>query len=276
MKKEFSTGFAGVASNYAFLLRESAFRPENLPSLRYLTSAGGPMPHSLLAQVQERFPKSTFHVMYGQTEATARITMLPPEELGRKAGSAGRAVPGVSLKILNDEGEQVPAGVVGEIVVAGCNIMTGYWRDEVSTASKIKDGWLFTGDLGFLDDEGFLFITGRKSELIKTGGFRVSPEELEEVLLEQPDVLEAGVAGVPDDLMGEVILAGVVLKPGREFLPGQLMIHCGNQLAPFKRPKGIYKLDRLLRSANGKILRRALREELTSIHKTSSSQTQLC
>lgn len=275
MKKESATGFSGVASNYAFLLRESGFRSENLPSLRYLTSAGGPMPHALLAKVREAFPKAGFHVMYGQTEATARITMLAPEQLERKAGSAGRAVPGVGVKILNDEGEPLPTGTVGEIVVTGSNIMTGYWRDEEATASKLKEGWLFTGDLGLLDEEGFLFITGRKSEMIKTGGFRVSPEELEEVLLEQQDVLEVGVAGVSDDLMGEVIVAGVVLKPGRELSVRQLRAHCVNHLAPFKRPKAIYQLDRLPRSANGKVLRRALRERLSSIHQERNPQLDL-
>lgn len=270
MKKGAVTGFSGVASNYAFLLRESGFQSENLPSLRYLTSAGGPMPSALLSQVRKAFPRIDFHVMYGQTEATARLAMLAPEELERRHGSAGRAIPGVSIKIVNDEGEPLPPRERGEIVVAGDNIMRGYWRDAAATAGRVKNGWLFTGDLGFLDEEGFLFITGRRSEMIKTGGFRVSPEELEEVLLEQEDVLEAGVAGVPDDLMGELIVAGIMVKPGREFSPRQLMALCVARLAPFKRPKAIYQLEKVPRSANGKILRRALRDLLTSLHQESS------
>lgn len=274
MRKESATGFSGVASNFAFLLRESGFQSENLPSLRYLTSAGGPMPYPLLTQVRKAFPRAGFHVMYGQTEATARIAMLAPEELTAKGGSAGRAVPGVSLKILNTEGELLPAGAVGEIAVTGGNIMTGYWEDELATANKLKNGWLLTGDLGFLDEEGFLFITGRKSEMIKTAGYRISPEELEEVLLEQPDILEAGVAGVSDNQMGEIVVAGVVLKPGRKFSVNHLMAHCLNHLAPFKRPKAIYQMDRLPRSANGKILRRALGERLNSLYRMSRAESE--
>ncbi len=266
MKKEQATGFSGVASHYAFLLRDSGFSSANLPSLRYLTSAGGPMPHSLLVKVRAAVPDAGFHVMYGQTEATARITMLPPEKLERKMGSAGQPIPGISMRIMNEQGEVLARGTQGEIVVAGRNVTEGYWRDENSTAERLRDGWLFTGDLGFLDDDGFLFITGRKSEIIKTGGFRVSPEEIEELLLEHADVLEVGAAGVEDDLMGEVVVAGVVPERNAPFSAKALMAHCGNQLAPFKRPKAIYQLDRIPRSANGKILRRTLKEKLTDLH----------
>jgi long-chain acyl-CoA synthetase len=269
IKKESATGFSGVASNYAFLFRESGFHAANLPSLRYFTSAGGPMPRSLLTKVRNAFPAVRFHVMYGQTEATARLTMLPPEELERKSGSAGRGIPGVSVKVVDDEGNSLLSGTHGEIVVAGGNIMQGYWRDEAETKNRLRDGWLFTGDLGFLDEEGFLFITGRKNEMIKTGGFRVSPEEVEEALLEQEDVLEVGVAGVADDLMGEVIVAGIVLKPHKEFSPKQLMVYCMEHLAPYKRPSAIFHLERIPRSANGKILRRLLGEYLSSLHRTS-------
>ena len=271
IKRESATGFSGVASNYAFLLRESSFHASNLPSLRYFTSAGGPMPRPLLAKVREAFPGVRFHVMYGQTEAAARLTMLSPEELDRKYGSAGRSVPGVALKIVDDQGNSLPPGSSGEIVVAGRNIMQGYWGDEAETKSKLKDGWLFTGDLGFLDEDGYLFITGRKSEMIKSGGFRVSPEEVEEALLEQEDILEAGAAGVTDELMGEVIVAGVVLKPGREFAARRLMTHCVSRLAPFKRPAAIYCLGTIPRSKNGKILRRALGEQLGSLHRSGNS-----
>jgi acyl-CoA synthetase (AMP-forming)/AMP-acid ligase II len=276
MKKESATGFSGVATNYAFLLRESGFRSANLPSLRYFTSAGGPMPHRFLAAVHEAFPKAKFHVMYGQTEATARITMLAPEELERKRGSAGRAVPGVSLAIVDEDGVPLPAGTAGEIAVAGRNVMEGYWRDSAATASRLKNGWLYTGDLGFLDEEGFLFITGRKSELIKTGGFRVSPEEIEEVLSEHEDVLEVAVTGVADPVMGEVIVAGVVLKPGREFSVRRLMAFCVSHLTPFKRPKAVYRLNTVLRSANGKIARRAMGELLSSVHLNRQPQLESC
>lgn len=265
MKREVATGFSGVASNYAFLLREARFHASYLPSLRYFTSAGGPMPQGLLRKVREAFPNRPFHVMYGQTEATARITMLPPEDLERKAGSAGCPIPGVSLKIMSDTGEPVPPGKPGEIVVAGSNIMGGYWQDPATTEKTLGEGWLRTGDFGYLDDEGFLFILGRSSEMIKSGGFRVSPEEIEEVLLEHEDVSEAGVAGVVDGLLGEAIAAGVVLKSGRELSEKQLLAHCFKHLAPYKRPKAIYLLKTIPRSANGKILRASLRGIIDSL-----------
>jgi long-chain acyl-CoA synthetase len=272
IKKEAATGFSGVASHYAFLLRDSGFRSGNLPSLRYLTSAGGPMPQKLLAKVREAIPNAAFHVMYGQTEAAARITMLSPDDLERKSGSAGRPIPGTSVRIVNDRCETLPACMQGEIVVAGGNVMEGYWRDQDSTAAKLKNGWLFTGDLGYLDDEGFLFITGRKSEMIKTGGFRVSPEEIEKLLLEHEDVLDVGVAGVEDEPMGQVIVVGMVPKGNTAFSARTLMAYCATHMAPFKRPRAIYCLERIPRSANGKILRRALEVELSALHRDPAPQ----
>jgi len=276
MKRESATGFSGVASHYAFLLRDSGFCSANLPALRYFSSAGGPMPRRLLADVQQAFPRARFHVMYGQTEATARITMLAPEDLDRKSGSAGRAIPGVSLRIVNEAGEPLPPGTPGEITVAGANIMEGYWRDPSATAARLKNGWLSTGDLGFLDQEGFLYITGRQSEIIKTGGFRVSPEEIEELLFEHEDVLDVAVAGVEDSALGEVVVAGVVVKPGREFSPKRLLAFCASRLAPFKRPRAFYPLSKVPRSVNGKIVRRALAEQLSSLHLANQPQPDLC
>ncbi len=270
MKKEGVTGFSGVASNYAFLLRQSGFNEINLPSVRYFTSAGGPMPQGLLGKVRECFPASDFHVMYGQTEATARLTMLAPKDLDRKHGSAGRTVPGVSIKILDETGEPVPPGKSGEIAVAGANIMQGYWLDPTATERRIKNGILHTGDLGYSDEEGYLFITGRSSEMIKSGGFRVNPEEIEEVLRDQDGVSDAGVAGVADDLLGEVIVAGVVVQAARESLEKRLLAHCASHLSPYKRPQAIYLLAGVPRSANGKILRLALRERLESLHRQNT------
>jgi long-chain acyl-CoA synthetase len=273
MKVENSTGFSGVASNYAFLLRESGFRASNLPSLRYFTSAGGPMPQGLLQKVREVFPNCQFHVMYGQTEATARITMLPPGDIDRKSGSAGRPVPGVSLKVVNTAGESLPAGELGEIVVKGNNTMPGYWMDPAATAKTVQNGWLHTGDMGHVDGEGYLFITGRNSEMMKSGGIRVSPEEVQEIILEHEDVLDAGVTSVADELLGEVILSGVTLKPGRIVTEKQLLAHCMPRLAPYKRPYAIYFLEKIPRSANGKILQATLRENLAALHRNRQNQS---
>ena len=177
-------------------------------------------------------------------------------------------MPGLALKIVivGDDGGELPTGAVGEVVITGENVTMGCSRDREATAGKIRGAWLYTGDLGFVDKEEFLFITGRKSEMIKIGGMRVSPEEIEEVLLDQEDILEAGVTGVLDEITGEVILAGVVLKPDREFRVSRLMAHCVCRLAPFKRPAAVHQLRNLPRSANQKILRRELGEQLRLLH----------
>ena len=147
--------------------------------------------------------------------------------------------------------------------------MGGYWLNPTTTEKTIRGGWLHTGDFGYLDEEGYLFITGRSSEMIKSGGIRINPEEIEELLLAHEDILEAGVAGVVDELLGERILAGVVLRTGRQLAEKQLLIYCRKHLAPYKRPQAIFFLEMVRRSANGKILRAELRQQLASLHQQS-------
>jgi long-chain acyl-CoA synthetase len=264
MKRENVTGFSGVASSYAFMLRQTGFDAANLSAMRYFTSAGGPMPSELLSEARKAFPGRDFHVMYGQTEATARLTMLPPKDLDRKIGSAGRAVPGVSLMIVREDGQTASAGEVGEIVAAGASVMQGYWGNPSATSKALKNGKLHTGDLGYLDEEGYLYITGRNSEMIKSGAFRISPNEIEDVLFQHPDVFEAGVVGIDDELLGEAIIGAVVLKPGKSASEHQLLGHCAKHLPPFKRPRAVCLLAALPKSANGKILRQSLREQIRS------------
>jgi long-chain acyl-CoA synthetase len=264
MKRENVTGFSGVASSYAFMLRQTGFDAANLSAMRYFTSAGGPMPSELLSEVRKAFPGRDFHVMYGQTEATARLTMLPPKDLDRKKGSAGRAVPGVSLMVVRQNGQTASAGEVGEIVAAGASVMQGYWDNPSATSKVLQNGELHTGDLGYLDEEGYLYITGRNSEMIKSGAFRISPNEIEDVLFQHPDVFEAGVVGIEDELLGEAIIGAVVLKPGKSASEHQLLGHCAKHLPPFKRPRAVCLLAALPKSANGKILRQSLREQIRS------------
>jgi acyl-CoA synthetase (AMP-forming)/AMP-acid ligase II len=210
--------------------------------------------------------------MYGQTEATARISMLPPSELARKYGSAGRAVPGATIRIRREDGSAAAFGETGEITVSGNNVMLGYWKDPAGTAAVLRDGALHTGDLGRMDEEGFIYITGRSSEMIKSGAYRVSPNEIEEVLFRHPDVFEAGVVGVEDDLLGEVIVALVVPKAGKQPRPNELLAHCAQHLASFKRPKDIFLTAELPRSTNGKILRQPLRGLARSLASSARAQ----
>jgi long-chain acyl-CoA synthetase len=260
MKSEEVTGFSGVAPTYALLLGHSNLKNYSFPSLRYLTHAGGPMPLDLLVKVRKAFDGKDIFIMYGQTEAAARITYLPPKELDRKSGSVGLPIPGVTIKIVDSIGESVPVGQIGEVAAAGDNIMMGYWRNSDQTEKTLDRGWLRTGDIGRLDEEGFLYIVGRNSEIIKSGAFRISPYEIEEVLLRHPEVSEAGVVGMDDPILGESIFG--VIAPHDGCYPGEqeLLAFCARHLAPYKRPKVIVQVKELPKSPSGKILRQNIKD----------------
>jgi acyl-CoA synthetase (AMP-forming)/AMP-acid ligase II len=262
MAGERVTGFSGVASTYALLVNHSNLKHYAFPALRYLTHAGGPMPLDLLDRVRRSFDGKALVIMYGQTEATARLTYLPPEELERKRGSAGRAIPGVTIRIVDPAGHPVPAGQSGEVAAAGGNIMLGYWGHPELTAQVLEHGWLRTGDVGRLDDEGFLYIIGRSSEIIKSGAFRISPYEIEEVLLQHPDVFEVGVVGMDDPILGETIFGVVAPQQGCHPMEQELLAFCAKRLAPYKRPKAIIQVTALPKSPSGKVLRQTIKDDL--------------
>lgn len=260
MVKEEVTGLSGVASIYAILLNQSNLKAYTFPTLRYLTHAGGPMPSELLSWMRSVFSDKRIYVMYGQTEAAARLTYLPPEDLDLKSGSAGCPIPGVSIKIVKEGGEIARPGEVGEVCASGENIMQGYWEDPQATAKVLDGGWLRTGDMGRLDEEGYLTLVGRNNEMIKSGAYRISPVEIEEILLQHPGVQEAGVVGVEDPILGEVISAVVTFKQERRPTEQELLAHCAQRLAPYKRPKLICLVEALPKSPSGKVLRQGLRE----------------
>ena len=254
------TGFSGVASTYAILLNQSNLKAYTFPTLRYLTNAGGPMPSELLSRMRSVFSDTRIYLMYGQTEAAARLTYLPPEDLDLKGSSVGRPIPGVSIRIVKEDGEIAGPGEVGEVCASGENIMQGYWEDPQATAKVLDEGWLRTGDMGYLDEEGHLTLVGRNNEMIKSGAYRISPVEIEEILLQHPGVQEVGVVGVEDPILGEVICAVVTLKQNRRPTDQELLAHCARRLAPFKRPKSICLVVELPKSPSGKVLRQGLRE----------------
>lgn len=260
MRREGVTGLSGVSTTYAIMLNQSNLKSASFPALRYVTHAGGPMPSELLSRIRSAFSGARMFLMYGQTEATARLTYLPPHLLDVKRGSAGRAIPGVTLRIVKEDGATARTGEVGEVWACGGNIMQGYWLDPQGTEEVLRDGWLRTGDLGRLDEDGFLVIEGRNSEMIKSGSYRISPTEIEEVLLQHADVHEAGVVGIDDPVLGQKICAMVTLKAGGCVTGQELLAHCAQRLVQYKRPKSITVVAALPKSPSGKLLRQRLRE----------------
>ncbi len=217
------------------------------------------MPPAHINELKQLIGETDFYVMYGQTEASARLTILDAGSLNDKLGSIGKAVDGVTIEVMNKDGQPVESGVIGELCAFGKNIMPGYWRDETLTGSVMVDGWLHTGDLGHTDDEGFLYIDGRTSDMIKSGANRISPKEIEEVIAEFPDVAEVAVVGIPDELMGEVIKAFIVLAPDTELDQRRIQSYCLKNLASYKVPKKISFIDELQKTQSGKVKRYLLK-----------------
>ncbi|MEN1959367.1 AMP-binding protein [Luteimonas sp. MJ246] len=257
LAKEGATGFSGVPSTFALLLERRALEGCTLPRLRYLTQAGGAMTLALARRLRELLPRVRLHIMYGQTEATARLASVPPSRLDDKPGSAGRPIRDVHLQVRDEAGNAVPAGVEGEVWAAGPGIMRGYWRDPAASALVLRDGWLRTGDIGRMDAEGYLFLAGRRSDMIKTGAHRVHPLDVEEALLEHPGIAEVAVVGVPDEVLGQVVHAWVVRRDP-DLCENAIRAHCRGRLAPYKIPRRVDFVSALPRTASGKVRRASL------------------
>jgi Acyl-CoA synthetases (AMP-forming)/AMP-acid ligases II len=249
------TGFAGVPSHYQILLRKSkTFTSSVFPHLRYVTQAGGKLHPTFITEFTQAFPQIDFFVMYGQTEATARLSFLPPQLLAGKKGSIGKGIPGVTLQVLNEQGMPVKAGETGEIAAKGENVMVGYFKDADSTAEVLKDGWLYTGDMATVDEDGFIYIVARKKEIMKVAGNRVSPKEIEEVILTLPEVLDCTVREVNDELQGEAIKATVVLIDSHdtEFVKEKILKCCREKLSLYKIPRFWEFTEKLQVASTGK------------------------
>jgi long-chain acyl-CoA synthetase len=256
--RERITGFSGVPSTFALLLERVKLADYDLSSLRYLTQAGGAMAPTLTRRLRAALPHARLFVMYGQTEATSRLTYLPPERLDEKLGAVGIPVDGVELRIVHEDGRDAAIGDTGEVRVRGANVMHGYWNDRDATAAVLVDGWLRTGDMGHLDADGVLWLAGRRSDMIKTGAHRVHPGDIEDVIAEMPGVTEVAVVGIDDSVLGQVIKAFVVapgLPPNSE---NQVKAHCRERLATYKIPRDIAFVTALPRTASGKVRRAAL------------------
>jgi len=260
LQKTNSTGFAGVPSTYQLLLRNTSFPKRELPSLRKVQQAGGKLPVVFIKELIAAIPQARIFVMYGQTEATARLSYLSPEILGEKIGSIGKGIPGVTLRVMNEEEMDVKPGEVGEIYAWGENISPGYLGNPEESGQKFLKGGLRTGDLATIDEDGYIYIVDRKADFIKVLGHRVSSQEVEAKILELTDVIAAAAIGVPDDLLGEAIRVFVVIRKNSPMTTGQIIEHCQLHLARHMIPKDVIKLDKLPTNAHGKLMKSALRD----------------
>ncbi|MGA8893441.1 MAG: class I adenylate-forming enzyme family protein, partial [Anaeromyxobacteraceae bacterium] len=249
------TGFAGVPLTFEILRRQVDVGAMRFPRLRYVTQAGGAMAPDTIDWARQAFAPARLFVMYGQTEATARLSYLPPERAAEKRGSIGIPIPGVNLAVVDEEGRELPPDEIGHLVARGANVTPGYLDDPEATASILRDGWLWTGDLARRDADGFLFHEGRSKEILKIGGHRVSPAAIEQVVQRYPGVVDAAVVGEPDTLLGETPVAYVVTAPGQELVDADLRRHCRDHLPPYQVPIRFERVTALPRNESGKLLR---------------------
>jgi acyl-CoA synthetase (AMP-forming)/AMP-acid ligase II len=255
------------------LMDHDAFGKYDLTSLNVITYGAAPMPLVVIRQAIKEFPGTKFINAFGQTETASTITMLPPEDhmldesapdfekkLQRLA-SIGKPLPDVEIKIVNEDGADVTAGESGEIVARGQRLMKGYWNREEATRETLRGGWLYTGDLGYFDPDGYIFLSGRAKDFIKRGGEMIAPEEVEQILMAHPAVDEAAIIGIEDIEWGERVRAIVVIRPNMELTQKELIDHCRPLMAGFKRPEHVVFTDELPRNPMGKVLKRVLREQ---------------
>ena len=255
------------------LMDHPKFKEYDLSSMGVITYGAAPMPLPVIQQAIKEFPGTRFINAFGQTETASTITMLPPEdhilEEGtpdfekklKRLSSIGKPLPDVEVRIVNEDGNEVPLNESGEIVARGQRLMKGYWNREEATRETLRGGWLYTGDLGYFDEDGYIFLSGRAKDFIKRGGEMIAPEEVEQILHSHPGVDEAAIIGVPDIEWGERVRAVVVKKPGFELTAEELIEHCRPHMAGFKRPEDVVFVDELPRNPMGKVLKRVLREE---------------
>jgi acyl-CoA synthetase (AMP-forming)/AMP-acid ligase II len=242
------TGFAGVPSTFQILLKKTKFTRTTFPSLRYITQAGGKLPNNFILEIADSLPVD-FYVMYGATEATARLSYLPPNLIRKKVGSIGKGIPGVKLEVLDENNIQVMPGENGEIVASGGNVMLGYFKDPVETSNVLKNGKYYTGDLATIDEDGYIYIVGRKKHFIKSAGYRISPNEIESKILELPEINECVVFGVPEDLMGEAIVA--IVESRNVGIRDKILSHC-NSLPSYKIPQIVKVVEKIPLNASCK------------------------
>ena len=255
------------------LMEHPEFKERDLSSLRVITYGAAPMPVEVISKAIEEFPNTRFINAFGQTESASTITMLAPadhiiegtmEEKAlklKRLGSIGRPLDDTLVKIFDENGHELPPGEVGEIVAKGPRVMKGYLKADEATSQTIKNGWLYTGDMGYMDEDGYIFLAGRAKDIIIRGGENIAPEEVEAVLHSHPAIDEAAIIGVQDPQWGEAVRAIVALKDGVQATSEEIIEYCRGRLASFKKPESVIFVDALPRSPMGKVLKRLLRDQ---------------
>ncbi|GAA3531055.1 fatty acyl-CoA synthetase [Nocardioides daeguensis] len=254
------TKFFAPPTVWIGLLRHPDFDSTDLSSLRKGYYGASPMPIEVLRELQQRLPDVSLWNFYGQTEMSPLATILGPDEQLAYAGSAGRASINVETRIVDDEDRPVPSGTVGEIVHRSPHATLGYYRDEAKTAEAFRGGWFHSGDLGYLDDTGHLYVVDRKKDMIKTGGENVASREVEEAIYTHPDVAEVAVFGVSHPRWVEAVAAVVVPRVGATLTADDVLTHARTKLAGYKAPKYVVIAEALPKNPSGKILKRELRD----------------
>ena len=248
------TNFTAVPS-ILNLLYESNISTHDITSLRVICFGGNPISATRIGDLIKKFPSVCFIQTYGLTEAGPRATAVSCEHYDEQIGSVGRAIPGVEIAIVDSNGTRLPANMVGEVIIKSKGIMKGYYNCVEETKAIIRNGWLYTGDLGYLQADGLLYIVGRKKNIIITGGINVSPEEVEEVIKLCPNVLEAKVYGVKDNLLGEIIKADIVTNSSDSDILQHIRSICQEKLSVYKIPKEFQIVNAVNKTYNGKIKR---------------------
>jgi acyl-CoA synthetase (AMP-forming)/AMP-acid ligase II len=258
------TTLVGVPTIYWLLLAQMNLKDYNLNPLKNIIYGGAPASPELVRRLREAFPKARLGNGYGLTESSALATFLPDEYAMEKPDSVGPPVPPVQVRIVNEKQADLQAGKIGEVLLKGPNVVDGYWQDPSSTRETFKDGWLHTGDVGRLDEDGFLYIVDRKKDMIIRGGENIYCVEIEHALESHPAIFEAAVVGEPDKVFGEQVMAYIVLNPGHAVTDDEILDFCEEHLADFKVPKYINFVASLPRNPAGQIDKRALRRSAGS------------
>ena len=249
---------AGVPTMYVFMLLYPEPKKYDLSSMKYWFCGSAPLALETFNRFKETFG---FEIIegWGLTEAGANNSVNPPDGV-KKVGSIGLPMKGTEMRIVDDEGKPLPARKEGEIVIRGPMLMKGYWNKPEETAEVIRDGWLHTGDIGYVDEDGYFWITDRKKDLIIKAGENISPRSIEEVLFKHPKVSEAAVIGIKDEVYGENIKAFIVLKPGETATGAEIIDYCRTRLTPFLLPAEVGFMKALPKSLVGKVLKKELRK----------------